>query len=177
MKINTPMSLIYEKIWKTQGRTAHTIHLLNVNGQLISKLPDILNTPASSFANIFTLQNDSQFFWQIQQTQESVQLNFTSENIEEYNLPLSFTELVYALSKVGYTSPGPDRIHYQMLTKMPNEAKIYLLSSYNKFWQESYFPAEWRQATIIPIPKTNKDHSDPLNYQPISLVQGSVLKK
>ena len=31
------------------------------------------------------------------------------------------------------------------------------------------FPQQWRAAKLIPIPKPNKDHTDPLSYQPIAL--------
>ena len=30
-------------------------------------------------------------------------------------------------------------------------------------------PDRWHEATIIPIPKPQKDHSNPLNYRPIAL--------
>jgi hypothetical protein len=32
------------------------------------------------------------------------------------------------------------------------------------------FPKKWRHATVIPIPKPGRDHSDPSNYRPISLL-------
>ncbi len=34
----------------------------------------------------------------------------------------------------------------------------------------SYFPKSWKHALIIPIPKPGKDHSDPSNYRPISML-------
>jgi hypothetical protein len=33
-----------------------------------------------------------------------------------------------------------------------------------------YFPNTWKHASVIPIPKPGKDHSNPLNYRPISLL-------
>ena len=32
-----------------------------------------------------------------------------------------------------------------------------------------HFPESWTKATIIPIPKPNKDHTSPTNYRPIAL--------
>ena len=39
----------------------------------------------------------------------------------------------------------------------------------NKIWISADFPQQWRAATVIPIPKPNKDHTDPLSYRPIAL--------
>jgi len=36
-------------------------------------------------------------------------------------------------------------------------------------WCSSYFDDRWRTATIVPLPKPNKDHTNPRNYRPISL--------
>ena len=44
-----------------------------------------------------------------------------------------------------------------------------ILEIYNYIWQWGDFPDCWSEATIIPIPKPGKDHSDPNNYRPIAL--------
>ena len=36
-------------------------------------------------------------------------------------------------------------------------------------WERGYVSKEWKNTTIIQIPKPNKNHSDPQNYRPISL--------
>ena len=40
---------------------------------------------------------------------------------------------------------------------------------FNDIWQKGTFPDIWKDATIIPIPKPGKDHSNPQNYRPIAL--------
>merc|ERR1719154_507516 len=40
---------------------------------------------------------------------------------------------------------------------------------FNKIYSMDIFPSVWKLAIIIPIPKPGKDHSNPLNYRPISL--------
>ena len=40
---------------------------------------------------------------------------------------------------------------------------------FNIFWVNSYFPNQWKNATIIPIARPNKDNLDPNNYGPIAL--------
>ena len=39
----------------------------------------------------------------------------------------------------------------------------------NNIWTTGDFPHQWRAATVIPIPKPNKDHADPNSYRPIAL--------
>ena len=36
-------------------------------------------------------------------------------------------------------------------------------------WETGKFPESWEQATVIPIPKPGKDHTEPNNYRPIAL--------
>ena len=36
-------------------------------------------------------------------------------------------------------------------------------------WETGKFPESWEVATVIPVPKPGKDHTQPNNYRPISL--------
>ena len=56
-----------------------------------------------------------------------------------------------------------------MLRHLPEQAKLHLLQMYNKLWKYKHIPTEWKRATIIPIPKPNKDHTNPSNHRPITL--------
>ena len=51
-------------------------------------------------------------------------------------------ELENALDRVHDTSPGEGKINYQMVKKLDNNSKNYILNIFNKFWVEGYFPAE-----------------------------------
>ena len=74
-----------------------------------------------------------------------------------------------SLNRAHDTAEGPDRIHYQLLKHLPPESLSLLLDIYNHIWRTGDFPQCWSEATVIPIPKPGKDHSDPNNYRPISL--------
>ena len=78
-------------------------------------------------------------------------------------------ELKTSLNRAHDTAEGPDKIHYQLLKHLPTETLSLLLEIYNYIWQSGDFPDCWSEATIIPIPKPAKDHSDPNNYRPIAL--------
>ena len=51
----------------------------------------------------------------------------------------------------------------------PTSSLNTLLKIYNHIWQTNTFPAAWREAIVIPIPKPKKDKTNPLNYRPIAL--------
>ena len=66
-------------------------------------------------------------------------------------------------------APGPDGIHNNLLKHLPDDTLKILKETLNKIWICTDFPQKWRAATVIPIPKPNKDHTDPLSYRPIAL--------
>ena len=78
-------------------------------------------------------------------------------------------ELHDSLRKAHDTAVGPDDIHYQILKHLPEISKLALLHIFNTIWINKQFPPCWREATVIPIPKPGKDHTNPTNYRPIAL--------
>ena len=92
-----------------------------------------------------------------------------SLNHEKYNVPFTASELLDALHKSHDTAAGPDDIHYQILKHLPDNALETLSNILNDIWITGKFPKDWSKATIIPIPKPNKDHTETTNYRPIAL--------
>ena len=78
-------------------------------------------------------------------------------------------ELLSALSSTSETSPGNDKIVYSMIKNAHPSFQQHILDLYNRIYASRSFPASWKTAIVIPIPKPKKDHTDPLNYRPISL--------
>jgi Reverse transcriptase (RNA-dependent DNA polymerase) len=56
-----------------------------------------------------------------------------------------------------------------MIKHLPYIAFSSLLHILNNIWQTGSFPSSWLEATIIPLPKPDKDHTCPSNYRPIAL--------
>ena len=56
-----------------------------------------------------------------------------------------------------------------MLKHLPLKSLQTLLDIFNNMWETGKFPESWELATIIPIPKPGKDHTEPTNYRPIAL--------
>ena len=59
--------------------------------------------------------------------------------------------------------------HYKVIKHLPTATLVLLLSVFNNIWSLGTFPKRWREAYIVPIPKPNKDHSNPQSYRRISL--------
>ena len=56
-----------------------------------------------------------------------------------------------------------------MLKHLPPRSLEALLDIFNDMWKTGKFPKSWELATIIPVPKPGKDHTEPTNYRPIAL--------
>jgi hypothetical protein len=62
-----------------------------------------------------------------------------------------------------------------MIRHLPAHALIHLSFLFNSILKFGYFPAIWKPAKVIPIPKPNKPPPHATSYRPISLL--SVISK
>ena len=157
-------------IRKITGKNKNNKHVhIKSNGNICSTTKDISNALGENFQKNSSSANYSETFQNIKQEREKEHLNFTSLNHEKYNVPFTASELLDALHKSHDTAAGPDDIHYQILKHLPDNALKTLLNILNDIWITGKFPKDWSKATIIPIPKPNKDHTEATNYRPIAL--------
>lgn len=166
---DTPISKVWESVHKIEGNRERKINILTVNNIHYSSIPEIANKLADTFCQVSKLENYNDQFQQHRTLAEDIHLNFESDNSEPYNQPITLDELKHALQCTKDTSPGPDNVTYSMIKHVPMEAAEHILKIFNKIFTENYFPPQWSESTIVPIPKPNKDHSNPLNYRPIAL--------
>ena len=148
--------------------TTSTSHL-KVNGTTIEQPTEIANAIASTVAHNSSSDHYTERFRRFKAHQEKRNVTFASNNLEEYNLPFSLSELQKAIHKAHDSAAGPDSIHYQMLKHLPTTALDPPLHNFNDLWSTGKFPQSWSDATIIPIPKPGKDPTVPGNYRPIAL--------
>ena len=153
---------------KGRSNTA-TVKHLSVGSDIITDKTEIANTLAEQLAYNSSSNQCTDRFLKQKQKDEQKKLNFSSSNDEYYNKDFSSDELKSSLNRAHDTAEGPDSIHYQLLKHLPAESMSLILNIYNYIWQTGDFPQCWSEATVIPIPKPGKDHSDPNNYRPISL--------
>ena len=164
----TPMNKIWNMINRIKGRkNSATVKHLSVNNNLVTDKRDIANTLAEQLAYNSSSNQCSDKFLKFKQNDEKKKINFSSSNDEVYNKEFSSEELKLSLNRAHDTAEGPDK--YQLLKHLPPESLSLLLDIYNHIWRTGNFPQCWSEATVIPIPKPGKDHSDPNNYRPISL--------
>ncbi|KAG1680025.1 RNA-directed DNA polymerase from mobile element jockey [Nymphon striatum] len=129
----------------------------------------IANALGQSFCKNSSSENCTGSFRSYKNRAESHQLDFKTTNTEVYNQVFSLEELRRSLRASKDTAPGPDSIHYQMLKHLPDCSLALMLNIFNTIWITGAIPSPWQEATVIPIPKPGKDHTDPSNYRPIAL--------
>ncbi|CCW65285.1 unnamed protein product [Phytomonas sp. EM1] len=100
-------------------------------------------------------------------------LGFSSLEDPDPHLDESFTltELKAALhSALSSKAPGPDKIHYELLTQLSNESLEFFLQIMNLSFSTGELPAVWKMACIFPLLKPSKDPASLSSYRPISLI-------
>ena len=172
-KLNSRSSTkkVWDMIRKINGKnkSSNVCHLKRPDNTIASSTKDIADTLAEGFAKNSSSENYSSTFQHVKEKAERTPLMFKSNNEKEYNRPFSLNELLDSLNKAHDTAVGPDEVHYQLLKHLPRESLKLLLAIYNDIWVSGNVPDSWKEATVIPIPKPGKDHTDPKHYRPISL--------
>lgn len=67
-------------------------------------------------------------------------------------------------------APGMDEVDNKLHKNLPRKTKVQLMYIINGILKSGYFPKTWKDATVIPIPKSGKHLTNPINYRPISLL-------
>jgi hypothetical protein len=157
------MKKVWEMVKRISGELQPTaIHHLLVDDNKTEHPEDLANTLASTISFNSSHEHYGKSFEKSRVQQEKRPLNFNLDNSEYYNGLFSPSELQDALRQCRDTAVGPDEIHCQMLKHLPDTALSSLLRIMNDIWQTGSFPSSWSEATIIPLPKPDKDLSQQL---------------
>ena len=166
----TPLCKVWNMVKKMKGKNAKAgVQHLKKDNEVLTAKEDIAEELAKTFEKNSSTQNYSEEFQRKKEQKEGQRLNFKSNNLEDYNQPFTLDELLTALKKSHDTATGPDQVHYQLLKHLPNECLTTLLNLFNDIWESGNIPPSWKNATVIPVPKPGKDHTNALNYRPIAL--------
>ena len=135
------------------------------DGAPITDPKDIANEHAAAFTDNSSSAHYSVRFQNIKAQDDRVRIDFTSDNTEVFNKPFRLRDLRRSILKA---KPGPDGIHNNLLKHLHEDTLKILKDILNIILISGDFPPQWRAATVILIPKPNKDHTDPLSYRPIA---------
>lgn len=67
-------------------------------------------------------------------------------------------------------APGKDEVDNKLIKNLSKKSIVQLNYIINSILKTGHYPNSWKTAIVVPIPKPNKDGSDPINYRPISLL-------
>ena len=170
---NSTMKEVWTKVSKIRGKySTHPPPLLKTDaGELTDDPATTSELFAEAFASVSRESGYSPDFIKLKREKEKRPINFkNNENLHHFHFdePFSIDELLYALGSTSETNPGLDEVSCLMIKKSHSNLIKCLLNLYNRIYAEDLFPDSWRTAAIIPIPKPNKDTSEPLNYRQIS---------
>ena len=156
---NTPSTVVWKRVKLLNNNRSYKAIVLKEGDTLISEKTEV----AEKFAENFTSRGGLNV-----PDRQISPVQFNRGNSEWYNKPFEIGELKRALNNTKTTSPGPDGISYDLITKLNPEKQCQLLEIFNYFWH-SNIPDQWKQSITIPIYKHGKHPSSPDSYRPISL--------
>ena len=103
-------------------------------------------------------------------------INRATHNIQGYNITLTTSQVLEAIKQSkNNNSQGPDKLNIRHLKHIGPLGLAFLTSMFKNALNKNIIPHTWKLASIVPIPKPNKDTDKGTSYRPISLL--SVITK
>lgn len=172
-----------KKVWKLakqfRGKSDTSISKIKIDGSVSIDDGDRANCLAQIFAKSHSITAD--FSSANDTVVRNTLNNFNAYAFLNCQTPVIEVAEVHQIIKSmkPFKSPGPDTIQNVLLKQLPNSAIDWLTNTINFCFKHSYWPAAFKTAKVIPIPKAGKSPSDPHSYRPISLlnVLGKILEK
>ena len=144
---------------------------VEINGQIVTEKTDVLNKWKQDFEMLYTFENikfDDEFKVQTLENNSKAEAWLGSTSAEKLNRPLTKREVsnVCERAKPG-KAVGVDKVANELL-KHSNVVEL-LFNLFTNILATGVIPDKWRQAIIHPIPKSNPNSNDPLQYRGLAL--------
>ena len=167
----TPMTQVWKRIHRISGRGSPIqLPVLTLpNSTIITDPTEVANFIGQKWSERWKVGTTHPTFIRHKRASERYPVNFSCSELLAFNDPFTFDELQRAIRRLRSTAAGPDLIHNDMLKNLSTLSLNSLLAFYNHVWSTNEFPSTWREATVIPVLKQDKDGTDPLHYRPIAL--------
>jgi len=141
LNTKTPMKKVWKMVRRISGKTAAApVKHVSYNGSVAENPVDIANALGCAFASNSSSDHYTAKFNTFRTRAESKPLVCAAGHDEAYNALFTLSELQAALKKSHNTAVGPDNIHYQMLTHLPDTAQGVLLAILNDMWTSGLYP-------------------------------------
>jgi hypothetical protein len=157
------------KITKCLTNDNPNIPTLTINDKTAYTTQEKLNTFGDTLEHIFATNPDVDNYFTVR-TEQTVN-DFLKQPMKDRVKPTNHSEISWIFRHLKpRKASGPDGIQNIILQHLPRLVFKFIAKIFNRSLELSYFPAQWKVAKIIMLPKPGKDHTSPLNYRPISLL-------
>ena len=103
------------------------------------------------------VENETKTFLQYKNIEPN---NYCIIKVDDYN---------EILNKTRRSCPGPDKINYNIMKRLPKCLKAYICLLITSSINNSYVPTTWKESQLKMLPKQNKIKKNAENYRPINL--------
>lgn len=163
-----------DKFWKISKHLRNTVKYqppLRKENQLLVSNVAKANVLAETFANSHNneLAGDPGTTAEVNRSiRQIAEINDINDDPGTLCKPSEIKSIIRRLK--ARKAPGPDGVRNVMLKHLPRKGLVFLCKIFNACLKHVYFPDAWKDATVVAIPKPNKDITLPSNYRPISLL-------
>jgi hypothetical protein len=166
------------RITKSLTKDFHITPPFTFNGKTANTTEEKLKTFADTLEHIFTTNPIVDHSFTV--STERVVNDFLQQPLTDRVRHTNHFEIAWIVRHLKpRKAAGPDGIQNIILQHLPRSVLKFIAKIFNTSLALNYFPASWKVAKIIMLPKPGKDHTSPLNYRPISLLNslGKLFEK
>jgi hypothetical protein len=137
-------------------------------GKLRLQIKEKINSFADTSEQIFTINSDFDHTF-IVSTEQALN-DFLKQPLTDWVRPTNHSEIAWIAHHLKPRKAGPYGILNIILQHLPHLVLKFIAKIFITSLALNYFPTQWKEAKIIMLLKPGKNHTSPLDYRPISLV-------